>query len=311
MFYPVYERLLLAEIDETPDHVAVIQDGNRRYARERGEDASKGHVYGAETTEALLDWACDLGVEKITLYTFSTENFERPDDELDSLFDLMERKLDDLTHDDRVHENGIRISGIGDVDRLPDRVVESLREAEEATQGYDSYRLNLAVGYGGRDELLRASERVLRRVEEGEIEPEEIDSETVSEHIYTREEDVDLVVRTGGDERISNFLPWQAKGNESAVYFCAPYWPAFRKIDFMRAIRTFSNRERERHDRDVERAVALVREIGAEGVGLIPEVSESREGSEVTDGVPEANGLHEVFDRDEVERIREEAELAD
>lgn len=264
---PVYRKLLETEITVTPDHVAVIQDGNRRFARERGENPSRGHVYGAETTESLLEWAADLDIQEVTLYTLSTENFGRPDHELQQLYDLMEDKLDALMEDDRVHEHGIRIRGVGDVDRLPDRVQEALRDAERETKDYSDYVLNLAVGYGGRNELLHATHRIMERVEDGDIDPTEIDSHVVSRHLYTdAEHDIDLIIRSGGDERISNFLPWQAKGNESAVYFCAPYWPEFRRIDFLRAIRTFGYRKEERSDRDVRRAVALVRELGRDNV---------------------------------------------
>ncbi|MFB6282848.1 MAG: undecaprenyl diphosphate synthase family protein, partial [Halobacteria archaeon] len=125
------------------------------------------------------------------------------------------------------------------------------------------FQLNLALGYGGRRELLEATRDIMREVEAGELDPSEIDSETVSQNVYRDETlDVDLVIRTGGDERISNFLPWQAKGNESTVYFCAPYWPAFRKIDFLRAIRTYENRMENREERDLNRAVSLLRRLG-------------------------------------------------
>lgn len=266
----IYERILRVEIDETPDHVAVIQDGNRRYARERGEEPSKGHVYGAETTEALLDWASEFGIEEVTLYTFSTENFDRPDDELEELFDLIEEKLEELAEDERVHEEEIRIRAIGDLDALPARVLDALDAAEQATEGYDGYRLNLALGYGGREELLAATRTILDDVRRGDLAPDDITERTVTDRLYTDDaETVDLVIRTGGDERLSNFLPWQAKGNESTVYFCAPYWPAFRKIDFMRAIRTYAHRERRRERRDADRALALAGAIGREELGPV------------------------------------------
>lgn len=253
--YPVYEKILETEITHTPNHVAVIQDGNRRFARRRGEDPSKGHIYGAQTTESLLEWSGDLDIQEVTLYTFSTENFNRPDNELQPLFDLMEEKLGELTEDDRVHENEIRIRGIGEVSLLPERVQEALHEAEEITKDYDSYILNLAVGYGGRNELLNATKEIMKRVQEGKIEPGDIDKSMVSNHLYTGYiEEIDLIIRTGGDERLSNFLPWQAKGNESMVYFCAPYWPEFRKIDFLRALRTYGDRKKQRETRDLERA---------------------------------------------------------
>ncbi|MDY6775921.1 MAG: polyprenyl diphosphate synthase [Halobacteria archaeon] len=276
----VYEWFLRHQIDygRVPEHIAVIQDGNRRFAREKGESPEEGHKHGAEKAEELLDWASEIGVKEVTLYTFSTENFRRPDNELDSLFSLMEEKFLELADDDRIHSNRIRIRAVGDLGRLPDRVEDAIREAEEKTSEYDEFHLNIAVGYGGRDELLRASREVLREVEDGDLEPDEIDTEKVSEYVYTpRSNDVDLMIRTGGEERLSNFLPWQAKGNESAVYFCDPYWPAFRKIDFLRAIRSYADVERSRSDvgseTDESREKQSTASVGSE---TDPEESEPR-----------------------------------
>ncbi|XGI84330.1 polyprenyl diphosphate synthase [Halorutilales archaeon Cl-col2-1] len=252
----VYEFFLRRQIDgeRIPEHIAVIQDGNRRFATANGKPPEEGHKHGAEKAEELLDWASEIGVKEVTLYTFSTENFRRPENELDSLFDLMEEKFLELAEDKRIHSNEIRIRAVGDLGRLPDRVEGAIREAEEKTSEYDEFHLNVAVGYGGRDELLRASREVLREVEDGDLEPDEIDIDTVSEYVYTpKSNDVDLMIRTGGEERLSNFLPWQAKGSESAVYFCDPYWPAFRKIDFLRAIRSYADVERSRSDLNEEK----------------------------------------------------------
>jgi len=255
----VYERLLKREIDGAPTHVAVIQDGNRRYARKEGEDTSEGHREGAETTEALLQWCDELGIEELTLYAFSTENFDRPADQRAVLFDLIEDKLYDFADADRVHEAGVRIRAIGETHRLPDRVREAIDYAETRTDGYDQFYLNIALAYGGRAELLGAVREIARDVETGGLDPADIDVETVENRLYegpTR--DVDLIVRTGGDERTSNFLPWHANGNEAAAYFCAPYWPEFRKIDFLRAIRTYEHREDSWRRTKARRALALL-----------------------------------------------------
>ncbi|CCQ34838.1 Tritranspolycis-undecaprenyl-diphosphate synthase geranylgeranyl-diphosphate specific protein [Halorhabdus tiamatea SARL4B] len=258
----VYERLLKGEIDGAPAHVAVIQDGNRRYARKEGEETSEGHREGAETTEALLEWCDELGIEELTLYTFSTENFDRPADQRAVLFDLIEEKLYDFADADRVHEAGVRIRAIGETHRLPTRVREAIDYAESRTEGYDQFHLNIALAYGGRAELLGAVEEIASDVDTGDLDPGEIDVETVENRLYegpTR--DVDLIVRTGGDERTSNFLPWHANGNEAAAYFCAPYWPEFRKIDFLRAIRTYEHRADSWRRTRARRALALVRAV--------------------------------------------------
>jgi tritrans,polycis-undecaprenyl-diphosphate synthase [geranylgeranyl-diphosphate specific] len=254
-----YERLLRRDIDGTPDHVAIIQDGNRRYARERGDETADGHREGARTTEQVLRWCQDLGVEELTLYAFSTENFERPPAERDHLFDLIESKLRSFADREEVHENGVCIRALGEVDRLPERVRDAVAYAEERTADYDRFRLNVALAYGGRAELLGAARDTLDAVADGRLNPADVDAGEIERRLYARPvRDVDLIVRTGGDERTSNFLPWHANGNEAAVFFCAPYWPEFSKIDFLRAIRTYESREASwRHTRR-ERAVALV-----------------------------------------------------
>ncbi|SDF44815.1 tritrans,polycis-undecaprenyl-diphosphate synthase [geranylgeranyl-diphosphate specific] [Halorubrum xinjiangense] len=257
-----YRRHLRREIDDVPDHVAVIQDGNRRYARERGGDAPDGHRAGADTTERVLDWCADLGVSELTLYAFSTENFERPDEELEPLFDLLEHKLREFADADRVHEEGVRVRAIGDVPRLPPRVRDAVDYAERRTAGNDRFTLNVALAYGGRTELLDAARAIARDVDAGKMAPEDVDVETVESRLYDRPiRDVDLIVRTGGDERTSNFLPWHANGNEAAVYFCAPYWPEFSEADFLRAIRTYESREESWQRARAERAIALVRAL--------------------------------------------------
>lgn len=257
-----YRRHLHREIEDVPTHVAIIQDGNRRYARERGDNAPDGHRAGAATTERVLDWCADLGVAELTLYAFSTENFERPDEELEPLFDLLETKLRDFADADRVHEQGVRVRAIGDVDRLPERVRDAVDYAERRTADNDRFTLNVALAYGGRTELLDAATAIARDVDAGDLDPTDVDVETVEERLYDRPvRDVDLIVRTGGDERTSNFLPWHANGNEAAVYFCAPYWPEFSEVEFLRAIRTYQSREESWRQARAERAVALVRAV--------------------------------------------------
>ena len=254
-----YLRHLHREIDEVPTHVAIIQDGNRRYARKRGADAPDGHRAGADTTERVLDWCADLGIAELTLYAFSTENFDRPDEELEPLFDLLESKLLEFADADRVHDQGVRIRAIGEVDRLPPRVQDAVAYAERRTADNDRFRLNIALAYGGRNELLAAARGIARDDDDGELTPDDVDVDVVERRLYDRPvRDVDLIVRTGGDERTSNFLPWHANGNEAAVYFCAPYWPEFSEVDFMRAIRTYQSRAESWQRARTERAVALV-----------------------------------------------------
>ncbi|MFC6716584.1 polyprenyl diphosphate synthase [Natrialbaceae archaeon GCM10025810] len=254
-----YERLLSREITGVPTHVAVIQDGNRRYARKRGDDAPHGHREGAETTERVLEWCQEIGIEELTLYAFSTENFDRPPHEREALFDLLSEKLREFADADRVHENEVAIRVIGDVERLPERVREAVDYAESRTSEYDRFVLNVALAYGGRAHLLEAARSVARDVEAGDLEAADIDVGTIENRLYDRPvRDVDLIIRTGGDERTSNFLPWHANGNEAAVFFCTPYWPEFSKTDFLRGIRTYEHREESWRRTRARRALALL-----------------------------------------------------
>ncbi len=261
----VYERVLSREIDGAPAHVAVIQDGNRRYAREQGDEPTDGYQSGAQTTEQVLDWCAELGVEELTLYAFSTENFERPREQQEHLFDLLEDKLREFADADRVHDERVRIRAIGDTDRLPERVQDAVRYAESRTAGYDGFALNVALAYGGRDELLTAARGVAEAVDDGDLDPTDVDFEAVESRLHTSPvQDVDLIIRTGGDERTSNFLPWHANGSEAAVFFCTPYWPEFSKVDFLRAVRTYESREASWRRTRAERSLALVRALGSE-----------------------------------------------
>lgn len=243
---PLYERYLRWQVKHVPLHVAVIQDGNRRFARDQGLDTAVGHRLGADTTEEVLDWACDLGVRHITLYTFSTENFRRDKDELASLFTLFREKFTAILTDERVHRNHIRVQMIGDRSLLPDDLLQTIDAAEKATLHYADYYINIALAYGGRNEIVHAARSILDDVRRGAIDPATISTTTVEAHLHRGAPipPVDLIIRTGNDCRTSNFLPWLANGHESAVYFCAPYWPAFRKIDLLRAMRVYDQRMR-------------------------------------------------------------------
>ncbi|QLG27658.1 di-trans,poly-cis-decaprenylcistransferase [Halorarum halophilum] len=259
-----YEGLLRREITGAPEHVAIIQDGNRRYARSQGEDAPDGHRAGADTTERVLDWCADLGVEELTLYAFSTENFDRPDEELAPLFDLLESKLREFADADRVHDQEVCIRALGDVAMLPDRVRAAVDYAERRTDGYDGFTLNIALAYGGRNELLGAVREVAGDVADGSLAATDVDVDEVESRLYRSPvRDVDLIIRTGGDERTSNFLPWHANGNEAAVFFCTPFWPEFSKVDLLRGIRTYEAREESWRRARTKRAVALVRSLAA------------------------------------------------
>jgi len=241
---PLYERYLRMQCRHVPNHVAIILDGNRRYAKVLGIDTASGHRAGADKTEEMLDWAHELGIRHITLYTFSTENFSRSKDEVEHLFELFKEKFTCIMKDERVKKYRIRVQMVGERSRLPDDLLEVIDTAEAATRDHDGFCLNVALAYGGRNEIVLAAREILNEVAGGKLDPDTIDVKTVEQHLHGGKgiPPVDLIIRTGNDYRTSNFLPWLASGHESAVCFCAPYWPMFRKIDLLRAIRIYHQR---------------------------------------------------------------------
>jgi len=241
-----YEQQLLYEImnaGRVPQHIAIILDGNRRYARNAGLEPIRGHLAGARKLEEVLGWCQEIGIKHITVYAFSTENFERSENEVRHLMELFHQKFAEAARNPRVHRYRVRIRAIGEFGRLPEYVREAIREAENATKDYDGHTLTLAVGYGGRTEVAHAVRKICEGIERGELKPEQVDEELISKHLYTSDlPDPDLIIRTSGEERLSGFLLWQSAYSE--LYFCEANWPEFTKLDFLRAIKTYQSRKR-------------------------------------------------------------------
>lgn len=243
--YNAYEKKLLKEVlrYELPKHIAIIMDGNRRFAQKLGYEPIKGHEMGRKKLEEVLEWCLELNIKFLTVYAFSTENLKRNREELDALIQLFIENFRRAGDDERVHKHKIRIKAIGQLSLLPEELQEAIRYAEEKTKGYDSYFFNIAVAYGGREEILQAIKKIASDAKEGKVNVDEIDEELVSSYLYTSElPDPDLILRTSGEERVSNFLLWQLAYAE--LYFADVYWPGFRKVDFLRAIRSFQRRQR-------------------------------------------------------------------
>ena len=218
-------------------------DGNRRYAEDLGILPHEGHIEGKSTLENLSDWCRNLDIKHLTVYAFSLENFDRDEKELGPLMDLFEESFRNAGDDSRVHDNKVRVRAIGHREMLPAKVVEAIEYAESKTKDYNDFNYNLAVAYGGRQELVRSMEKIAQKVKKGEIEPSDIDAKLISSNLYTSGlPDPDLILRTSGEERISNFLLWQLAYSE--LYFADVFWPDMRKIDFLRAIRSFQKRKR-------------------------------------------------------------------
>jgi short-chain Z-isoprenyl diphosphate synthase len=250
LLYRLYERRLQREIEagKLPHHVGLILDGNRRYARSIGlMSILEGHRLGAKKLEEVLTWCEELNIRMVSIWILSTENLQRPPEELVGLLQLIENRLRDAAHDPKTHTKRMRIRAIGKLELLPESLRDAIREAEEATREYDSFFLNVAVGYGGRQEIVDAVQSLLRERLEGgkslEGTIEEVTSDNVGKYLYTYDlPDPDLIIRTSGEVRLSGFLLWQSAYSE--FYFCDAYWPAFRRIDLLRAIRSYQQRER-------------------------------------------------------------------
>jgi tritrans,polycis-undecaprenyl-diphosphate synthase [geranylgeranyl-diphosphate specific] len=240
----LYEKHLRRQCRHVPNHIAIIQDGNRRYAKLLGLDTADGHRAGADKTEEMLDWAHELGIQHITLYTFSTENFSRREEEVGDLFALFKQKFMSVVTDTRVDRYKIRVQMVGDRSLLPADLLDAINAAEAATKDHTGFHLNIALAYGGRNEIVLAAREILGEMENTGADPGSITVQMVENHLHSGRviPPVDLIIRTGNEWRTSNFLPWLANGHESVVYFCAPYWPLFRKIDLLRAIRIYDQR---------------------------------------------------------------------
>ncbi|HEY8720695.1 isoprenyl transferase [Pengzhenrongella sp.] len=244
LLYGLYERRLAVSLpqDAIPRHVGVILDGNRRWARSFGEPASTGHRRGADKISDFLVWSEEVGVEVVTLWMLSTDNLSREADELAELVSIITEAVSDLADTGRW-----RVQVMGDLDLLPVEAADALRCAEQRTKDVRGLHVNVAIGYGGRHEIADAFRSLLREhVERGttlEALAESFDVDQIADHLYTKgQPDPELVIRTSGEQRLGGFLLWQSAHSE--FYFCEAYWPDFRRVDFLRALRAFAARER-------------------------------------------------------------------
>ena len=244
--YRAYEQWLWFQIRNgvKPEHIAIILDGNRRWANEQEVNPWLGHKQGAETVEHLLDWLQMVEVKFVTLYTFSTENFNRPSGEVEEIMRIAEEKFRKLLADERIHRNKVHVKVIGRVNLLPESLQTLIADVEKATADYDKQFLNFAFAYGGRAEIVDAAKTIAQKVKDGELKVDDVDENTFEKYLYTSHmpKDPDMIIRTSGEERLSGFLLWQAAYSE--LLFLDVYWPDFRFIDLLRAIRTFQNRKR-------------------------------------------------------------------
>ena len=224
-----------------PKHIAIIMDGNRRWARARGKNASSGHKEGAKTLEKIVRYANSIGLQYITVYAFSTENWKRAEEEVKALMMLFKSYLDDYSK--RADTENIKVKFLGDITALNDNLQKSIIKCEERTKNNTGITFNIALNYGGRDEIIKAIKKISEKVKNNEIDIEDITEDLVSENLYTKgEPDPDLLIRTSGELRLSNFLPWQLVYSE--FLFIDKNWPDFNEEDLDKAIIEYQKRTR-------------------------------------------------------------------
>ncbi|MCS5529474.1 MAG: polyprenyl diphosphate synthase [Candidatus Poseidoniales archaeon] len=229
---------------ELPEHVSIIMDGNRRFAWSSNLERDMGHHQGKEKLKEVMDWVLDLGIPYFTVYALSTENmYERSEDELESLYDLYVAGLDEIAEDPKIHSRGVRVQAVGRLDSLPSRVQAAIERAQTRTADHSEFLFTVCLAYGGREEIVDAVREVAAEHASGDLALESIDSAQISSRMYTADlPDPDLVIRTSGEERISNFLLWQIAYSE--LHFTDVHWPSFSKNDLYEAIESYQNRGR-------------------------------------------------------------------
>ncbi len=228
-----------------PNHIAIILDGNRRWAKRNLSLPKEGHFKGADAVENLLDWCEEFDIKIITLYVLSAENLSRKDLELEYLFEIIRIRLEKLFNDPRIHKNQMRVKAIGRVELLPDSIKNVLKRLDDATKNYERHFLNIAIAYGGQDELIDAIKKIVGKIKDGVLKIDDINKKEIEANLYTShlpQSSPDMILRTSGEKRLSGFLLWQSAYSE--LIFMDVFWPGFRKIDLMRAIRTFQKRKR-------------------------------------------------------------------
>ncbi len=231
----------LTQIGNIPRHIAVIMDGNGRWAKDKGRMRIFGHQAGVDSVRDITEACAQLGVEYLTLYTFSTENWNRPTDEVTALMQILVQSLRKETR--RLNENNIRLQAIGQIERFPEICQKELREAIALTKDNDRLQLNLALSYSGRWDITQAVKKIAKRVQNGELQPEDINDALITAELVTADiPDPDLIIRTSGEFRISNFLLWQLAYSE--LYITQAYWPDFRRAELYQAIQSYQKRER-------------------------------------------------------------------
>ena len=227
--------------NKVPKHIGIILDGNRRFSKRLMMKPWKGHEWGAKKVEKLLEWAKEIGIDELTLYAFSIENFDRQKKEFEYLMDLFRKELPRLLKDERIHESKIRVNFIGRIWMFPKDIQEMMHNVMDKTKNYSNSQINFAMAYGGRTEVVDAAKKIAEKVKNGKLDIEQINEEIFKDNLYLADEP-DLIIRTGGEKRTSNFLSYQ--GAYSEWIFLDIMWPEFEKKDLINCINEYQSRKR-------------------------------------------------------------------
>lgn len=222
-------------------HVGIILDGNRRFAKRLLLKPWQGHNWGAKKTREFLRWCKEVGIEEVTMFVFSLENFDRPEKEFNYLMDLFEEEFRKTIQDPEVYEDKVKFKFIGQIEKFPDKVKKQMYELEEKTKDHDNLLVNFAMAYGGRAEILDAANKIVKDVKEGKLDVNDVDEAKFNEYLYM-DSRPDMIIRTSGEKRTSGFLLWQSDYSE--WFFVDKCWPEFEKEDFLKCIEEFRNRDR-------------------------------------------------------------------
>ncbi|MBI2135213.1 di-trans,poly-cis-decaprenylcistransferase [Candidatus Woesearchaeota archaeon] len=222
-----------------PEHIAIILDGNRRYARKQGLEAWKGHSFGAKKVEDLLEWCRDLGIKELTLYSFSVDNFKRPEKEKMAIFELFKKNFENLEKDERLMKNGIKVNFIGRIGMFPKDIQEKMHSLMEKTRKNGKFKVNFAMAYSGKAEITDSIKRIIQKINDKDI--NDINEDLIKNNLYLSSEP-DIFIRPGGEKRMSDFLLWQSAYAE--IFFISKLWPEFTKEDLIKIIGEFKQRER-------------------------------------------------------------------
>jgi|TARA_Y100000310_G_C20686165_1_gene819148 tritrans,polycis-undecaprenyl-diphosphate synthase [geranylgeranyl-diphosphate specific] len=226
---------------KNPEHIAIVLDGNRRYAMKKGLKPWKGHEFGMKKLENLLSWCEELGIKELTLYAFSLDNFKRPEIEKKVLFGLFKEGIKNLEGDNRLSKLGIRIRFLGRLSLFPKEVQEEMHKIMEKTKNYDNFKINLCMAYSGKSEITDALKKIIEKIKNNEIKEEDVDEKLVERNLYLNGKP-DILIRPGGEKRLSDFLIWQSAYSE--LFFLDKLWPEFEKGDLIEVIEEFKQRER-------------------------------------------------------------------